>query len=362
MRIIQKNLGVAALLSVLALVATSVVAQDAQDEAKTDGRLSVVVGEVTVTPEGGEAAAAKQGDAVKVGSVIKTGPGARAVLVTTRQSAVRIAENSEVFVEDLVDSEATPKVLLDIKTGSMGALIQPQAQSAMDFRIKTPSGVAAARGTFYAVAVEEGEDGEKKGFVQVKSGKVAVTPKDAEGGEGAKPGTVSEMKGTLKLVSEDGTEKDLNVGDSVEIGSTVKTGPDSSAIIRLTKDSAVNMTANTEALVEVLDDNEDAPKVKLDLKNGTMSALIDPKVKGKMDFRIKTPSGVAAARGTFYSVAVENGRGYVNVKNGEVKVIPPGQAGAVNDEGSDPHDKDAEKGGGADAAAADAGNADADAN
>lgn len=289
---------------------------------QTDGKLSIVVGDVTVAPPGGGAAvAAKQGDAVKIGSTIKTGAGARAVLVTTRQSAVRIAENSEVVVEDLQDSDATPKVLLDIKNGSMGALIQPQAQTAMDFRIKTPSGVAAARGTFYAVAVEDG----KKGFVQVKDGKVAVTPAGAQAGEGAKPGTVSKLTGTLTMIpAGGGAEVALKEGDEVALGSTLKTGADSNAIIRLTKDCAVNLTANTETVVETMEESDEAPKVNLDLKNGTMSALIDPAAKGKMDFRIKTPSGVAAARGTFYSVAVENGRGYVNVKNGEVKVIPPG--------------------------------------
>jgi|GEM_PF-522642 len=305
---------------------------EAQEEAQTQGRLSIVVGDVKVAPPGGEAAAAEVGQMVSVGSVITTGTGARAVLVTTRQSAIRIAEDSEVVVEALQDSQVKPKVLLDLKSGSMGALIQPQAQSAMDFRVKTPSGVAAARGTFYAIAVEEGPDGEKKGFVQVKDGKVAVTPAGAQAGKGAQPGTVSKMTGTLTLMPADGgAERQLKVGDPVALGSTVKTGPDSTAVIRLTKDCAINMTESTETVVEVMEDNAEAPKVTLDLKNGTMSALIDPAVKGKMDFRIKTPSGVAAARGTFYSVAVENGRGYVNVKNGEVKVIPHDEAAALDE-------------------------------
>jgi hypothetical protein len=41
-----------------------------------------------------------------------------------------------------------------------------------------------------------------------------------------------------------------------------------------------------------------------------------------MDFKIKTPSGVAVANGAFYSVAVENGKGYVQTKEGEVVVTP----------------------------------------
>jgi hypothetical protein len=83
--------------------------------------------------------------------------------------------------------------------------------------------------------------------------------------------------------------------------------------------------------VAELVESKEAPKVLLDLKNGTMGALVKPEVKGKMDFRIKTPSGVAAARGTFYSVAVENGKGYVQTKEGEVVVIPLEQAAANPD-------------------------------
>ena len=288
--------------------------------AQTDGKLSVVVGDVKLTPPGGGPAdPAKQGAVVKVGSTITTGAGARAVLVTTRQSAVRIAENSSVVVEDLQDSEATPKVLLDLKNGSMGALIQPQAQTAMDFKIKTPSGVAAARGTFYSVAVEDG-----KGYVQVKEGNVAVTPNDAVQKAVPPSGTVTKAEGEVTMtLPGGGALAPLKVGDKVVIGSTVKTGANSAAIIVITKDAAVNMTANTETLVEAVDETvPDQHKVLLDLKNGAMGALINPAAKGKVDFRIKTPSGVAAARGTFYSVAVENGRGYVNVKEGEVKVIP----------------------------------------
>jgi hypothetical protein len=305
--------------------------------AQTDGKLSVVVGDVKVTPPGaGAAAPAKQGAVVKVGSTITTGNGARAVLVTTRQSAVRIAENSSVVVEELQDSEATPKVLLDLKNGSMGALIQPQAQTAMDFKIKTPSGVAAARGTFYSVAVEDG-----KGFVQVKEGKVAVTPKDAVQSAAPPSGTVTKAEGDVTMTPPGGgASAPLKVGDKVVVGSTVKTGANSAAIIVITKDAAVNMTANTETLVEAVDETvPDQPKVLLDLKNGTMGALINPAAKGKIDFRIKTPSGVAAARGTFYSVAVENGRGYLNVKEGEVKVIPLDQKDPAAPDATPPSDK-----------------------
>ncbi|MEQ1843613.1 MAG: FecR family protein, partial [Verrucomicrobiales bacterium] len=282
-----------------------------------DGKISVAVGTVTLVPaDGGAAKPLAVGDAVPVGARVKTAAASRAVVLLTGQSAVRVAENSEVLVEALDASETAPKVLLDLKAGSIGALIKPQAESAMDFKVKTPSGVAAARGTFFSVAVEDG-----KGFVQVKEGKVDVTPADAKKTE-PQVGKVTVAIGDVRETPPGGAERALKVGDAVQKGSTIKTGANSRAVVTMTTQSAVRIGPNSETVVQELVQSHDAPKVLLDLKSGSMGALIDHEVKGKMDFKIKTPSGVAAARGTFYSVVVEGGKGFVQTESGEVKIIP----------------------------------------
>ncbi len=143
----------------------------AQEPSPTSGKVTVSVGEVRVTPSGGAAAPLAAGDIVAVGSTVTTGPGARAVIVMTTRSAIRVGENSTVLIEEVVETATPPKVTLDLKNGSLGALLKPGAGAEMDFRIKTPSGIAAARGTFYAVVVENG-----KGFAQVKEGKVEIIP------------------------------------------------------------------------------------------------------------------------------------------------------------------------------------------
>jgi hypothetical protein len=282
-----------------------------------DGKVSVAVGSVSLVPAGGGAAKPLAvGDAVPPGSTVKTGAASRAVVVLTGQAAVRVGENAEMVVETVEDTAGAPKVLLDLRSGSVGALIQPQAESAMDFKIKTPSGVAAARGTFFSVAVEDG-----KGYVQVKEGKVDVTP---AGAVAAAPqsGQVTVAVGDVREVPPGGVERALKVGDKVQVGSTIRTGADSRAVITMTTKSAVRIGANTESVLAALVESADAPKVLLDLRSGSVGALIDPALKGKMDFKIKTPSGVAAARGTFYSVVVEDGKGFVQTKTGEVQIIP----------------------------------------
>ena len=136
------------------------------------GKVTVAVGDVQSVPkDGGAGAAVNVGDKVAVGTTIKTGADSRAVVVITARSAIRISENSEVVIET-VDEAATPdNVLIDLKSGSLGALLKPNAAGELDFKVRTPSGVAAARGTFYSVAVKDG-----KGYAQVKEGRVEIVP------------------------------------------------------------------------------------------------------------------------------------------------------------------------------------------
>ncbi|MCH1408499.1 MAG: FecR domain-containing protein [Verrucomicrobiales bacterium] len=139
------------------------------------GTVTVAVGDVKATGKDGAEAPVEKGDKVAVGTAIKTGDDSRAVVVITPRSAIRIAANSEVVIE-MVDEEASPKqVMIDLKDGSLGALLKPNAEGEIDFKVRTPSGVAAARGTFYSVVVEDG-----KGYVQVKEGRVEIVPNAEE--------------------------------------------------------------------------------------------------------------------------------------------------------------------------------------
>lgn len=159
-----------AALAIAVLPALAARAQNAVPAPKS-GAVTVAVGDVKSTPKGGAAVALKKGDTVAVGSTVTTGAGARAVIVMTPKSAIRVGEKSQVVIEEIVEAATPPKVTLDLKDGSLGALLKPGAGAEMDFKIRTPSGIAAARGTYYAVVVENG-----KGFAQVKEGKVEIVP------------------------------------------------------------------------------------------------------------------------------------------------------------------------------------------
>jgi len=165
-----------AAMACFAIAGLPIFTTQAQNAAPKSGNVTVAVGDVRVTPPGGAAAALKAGDTVAVGSTVTTGAGSRAVIVMTPRSAIRVAANTQVVIEEIVEAATPPKVTIDLKDGSLGALLKPGAGAEMDFKIKTPSGIAAARGTFYAVVVENG-----KGFAQVKEGKVEIVPAPAAG-------------------------------------------------------------------------------------------------------------------------------------------------------------------------------------
>ena len=139
------------------------------------GDVTVAVGDVQLVAEDGTATPLK-GDKVAVGSTVRTGAQSRAVIVITPRSAIRVSENSEVVIETINENSKPVDVMINLKDGSLGALIKPNAAGELDFKVRTPSGVAAARGTFYAVVVREG-----KGYAQVKEGQVEITPADEEG-------------------------------------------------------------------------------------------------------------------------------------------------------------------------------------
>ncbi len=150
------------------------------EAAPESGTVTVSIGEVNaLAGEDANPTPVEKGDKVAVGTTIKTGAGSRAVVVITPRSVIRISENSEVVIE-AVDETASPKVvMIDLKNGSLGALLKPNAAGELDFKVRTPSGVAAARGTFFAVVVKDG-----KGYAQVKEGRVEIIPNpDAEAGQ-----------------------------------------------------------------------------------------------------------------------------------------------------------------------------------
>lgn len=119
-------------------------------------------------------------------------------------------------------------------------------------------------------------------------------------------------------------------GQVLAVGSTVRTGDDGIAVLVTTPGSAIQvgnssiLKINQLAFAKTGGDVTQRTAV-LQLTSGVVSALIDPSTPKITDFRVQTPEGAAAARGTFYAVLVYHGKTYIGVKEGKVGVVAASQ-------------------------------------
>jgi hypothetical protein len=144
--------------------------------ASVSARVYSVSGTVEFAGPGSSSfATLNKGQTLAIGSTIRTGDDGVAVLVTTPGSAIQLGKDSIVRLNDLAFAKSGGSVTqrtatLQLTSGVVSALIDPSTPKITDFRIQTPQGAAAARGTFYAVLVYHG-----KTYVGVKEGRVAAT-------------------------------------------------------------------------------------------------------------------------------------------------------------------------------------------
>ena len=122
----------------------------------------------------------------------------------------------------------------------------------------------------------------------------------------------------------------LQKGQEIAVGSTVRTGDDGVAVLVTTPGSAIQIGNGSIVKLTALafaksGGSVTERKATLELSSGVVSALIDPSTPKVTDFKIQTPQGAAAARGTFYAVLVYYGKTYVGVKEGKVAATAAGQ-------------------------------------
>jgi hypothetical protein len=139
-------------------------------------------------------------------------------------------------------------------------------------------------------------------------------------------GNTKSVSGKVEFAAPGATAfKALKAGQALPVGSTIKTGPDGVAIILTVPGAAIRVGPDSQLIIQELDFEKGGAKqmkrkATLDLKTGTVSALIEGNMPETTDFRIKTPQGIAAARGTFYGVTVVDGKAHVAVQEGKVGI------------------------------------------
>ncbi len=164
---------------------------------------------------------------------------------------------------------------------------------------------------------------------------------------------VKKLKGKVEY-AEPGSKdlKPLKEGALLPTGTTVKTGADGEVFVTVMSGVGMRIGENSSVVMGQMEFATETPKdtltakdsttpkdakgkvtkrkAQIDLDEGTISTLLDDSEPEATDFKIKTPQGTAAARGTFYGVNVSGGQTFVQVKEGTVGYIPLAEDNAAN--------------------------------
>ena len=143
----------------------------------------------------------------------------------------------------------------------------------------------------------------------------------------AVPATVAYVEGDATIIDPAGHSSKAVTQMQISPGSTVKTGANGTVGLKLTPGATTVIGPNTTMKITGLDysktaDGQNKREILLDLKEGALyNSLV--KKDGQSDFQIQTPEGVAAARGTDWSVTVSGKGVRVAVVDGTVIIILP---------------------------------------
>ncbi len=138
----------------------------------------------------------------------------------------------------------------------------------------------------------------------------------------AREGLVNFVSGTVLLVT-DGTEAKAQIGDAIKEGMTIKTvGPKSIAEIYF-GENAVKILGDTVIKVEKLLSNvsDNTEESSFIVEKGRMFSKVTKKLAKGDSYQVKTPTAIAAVRGTDFLVTQEDDKANVACLDGLLEVL-----------------------------------------
>ncbi len=144
--------------------------------------------------------------------------------------------------------------------------------------------------------------------------------------------TVARVTGAATVTLPDGSTTPLTAGMKVAQGSTITTGADGDVYLESHAGYVTSIKHDSVVAVDEISVTTEGGQVKeertmLDLKSGNLVAKLDPKKKAVNNYQVRTPKGVAAARGTVFTVMFRGQQYAIAVVNGVVTVTPPASGG-----------------------------------
>jgi hypothetical protein len=117
---------------------------------------------------------------------------------------------------------------------------------------------------------------------------------------------VSSITGSATVLAPGATEAvPVVIGQKLPEGSTVKTGEGTAVLIQSHQGIQTGVGAKSSVVVGAHTVSSDGVRTAvIDLKEGTTVSVLDPAKRSVNNYAVRTPKGVAAARGTIYTTTV----------------------------------------------------------
>ena len=142
----------------------------------------------------------------------------------------------------------------------------------------------------------------------------------AAGGEA----TLSFFIGVVQAKSGEGEWQQAMFGQKLKGGDQIKTAEESRAELTLGNGSVVRIGEKTVYTLLELSSSDDGSTVKSQLSMGKVWSNVKKMTKKKSEFKIRTPTAIAAIRGTIYDMEIDKDTSAtVKVYDGEVEVSSP---------------------------------------
>ncbi len=270
---------------------------------------------------------ARTNDIMRDDMVLATGHKSRAELRFTDDTLARIGANSFfTFTEGTRNMElGKGTMLLKVPKGAGGAKVSTQSVTAAitgtTVLLETnPGGPVVLKSGAPIPTPEADEDLRAQGLSQYVNPSIYKTagrpvPKEQTmwaANAQASPQSihVAAVTGSVRVMRPGELESTpLKSGDSVPVGSFVFTQGDGNATLNPVPGVATRITPSSTVRVKALDVRVNVnPKVEFELKEGSILSALGPIDRRKIDYKIQTPQGIVAARGTVLGTTSTNGQ------------------------------------------------------
>lgn len=357
------------------------------------GKFTAIEGRVDVLRKGQAIALpVVSGDAVLNGDILRAKGLSRAQIKFLDDSDLRLAENTRVEIKEyLLNKDGfRDKAVLNLERGKIRAIIS-KTKGETNFFIYTPNASGSVKGSdlfvFYqrsatGVLVKEGSLTTANNLfpnqtIEVSGGNTLIVPPDQppaaprpyiepelnrhqtdttpivkEEDPTQLKGVITKFSGSVRIKYKDTLLwHNARINEALSVGDEIQTGIDGRVEIRLENENIINLKPNSKIILRSLRRN---------LKTGEYENLIETSIgkiratvkelKGASKFEIKTPTAVAAVRGTIMYLNIlpnltraffEAGKGSLtNIISGLTKIIEEGQNSSSDNLGnvSDPQD------------------------